>query len=82
MLRLGVHLVAAGNGANFDATFFRSVAGNEFVERSLHDHFFFAKRGGELFDRGGLISCVDDGFESGSAFFVDHEDSLPSAVYS
>jgi hypothetical protein len=45
----------------------------------LHDHFFFAESRGELFDGGGLVGGVDDGFEGGFAFFI-HGNSLQSRV--
>ena len=72
MLRLGVHLVAAGDGANFDAAFFPGIARYQFIERSLHDDFFLAQGRRELIDRGGIVRGVDDGFECGFAFFVGH----------
>src|SRR5580765_3358316 len=78
MLRLGVHLVAAGNGADLDAAFFDGVADDQFVERSLHGDFFFTEGGSELIDGGGLVGGVNDGFEGGFAFFVGHGSSLPS----
>jgi hypothetical protein len=81
MLRLGVHLVATGDDTDFDAAFFDGVAGDEFIEGSLHDHFLFAEGRGQLFDGGGLVSGVDDGFEGGFAFFI-HGDSLQSRVHS
>ncbi len=72
MLRLGVHLVAAGDGAHFDATLFDGVAGDEFVERGLHDKFFLVERGGQLLDGGRLVGRVDDCFQCCPAFFVGH----------
>jgi hypothetical protein len=72
VLGLGVELVAAGNGADFDAAFVGGVGGDEFVEGGLHDELFFAEGGGELVEGGGLVGGVDDGFESGFAIFVGH----------
>ena len=72
VLRLGVQLVAAGDGADFDAALVGGVTGDEFVERVLHGEFFFAESGGQLVDRGGLVGGVDDGFECGFAFVGGH----------
>ena len=63
MLRLGVHLVAAGYGADFDAAFFCRVARNQLIKCGLYDDFFFAERQRKLLDRGGFVCGVDDGLE-------------------
>src|SRR5260221_7638308 len=80
MLRLGVHLVAAGDGADFYATIFRGVAGDQFVERVLYRDFFVAERGGELLDGGRFVGGVDDGFEGCFAFVVGHGRGLQFTV--
>jgi hypothetical protein len=72
VLGLGVHLVATSDGADFDATFVGSVAGDEFVERVLDGDFVFTESGGQLVDGGGLVGGVDDGFESSFAFVGGH----------
>src|SRR5260221_12178079 len=80
MLRLGVHLVAAGDGADFYAAIFRGVAGDEFVERVLYRDFFVAERGGELLNGGRFVGGVDDGLAGCFAFVVGHGSRRP--VYS
>src|SRR5256885_9688855 len=72
MLRLRVHLVAARDGANFYAAFFRGVARDEFIERRLRNQLLFAERAGKLFDRRRLVRRVNDCFKCRFAFFVGH----------
>jgi len=62
MLRLGVHLVAAGYSADFDAAFFYRVARDQLIKCGLYDDFFFAERLRKLLDRGRFVCGVDDGF--------------------
>src|SRR5579862_5364842 len=73
VLRLGVHLVATGDGTDFDAALFDGVAGDQFVQRRLHQHFFLAQGRGELLDGGRLIGGIDDGFQGGFAFGCSHK---------
>ncbi len=63
VLRLGVELEAASDGADFDAAVLGAVAANHFVERGADDVFFFADGARDLVERGGLVGGVDDGFE-------------------
>ncbi len=63
VLRLGVELVAAGDGADFDAAILGGVGGNHFVERAADDVLFFADGVHDLVERGGLVGGVDDCFE-------------------
>ena len=72
VLGLGVHLVATGDGADFDAAIFGGVGGDELIESGFDGEFVFAESGGELVERGGLVGGVDDGFESGFEFEVGH----------
>src|ERR1700687_250058 len=80
MLRLGIHLVAAGDAAHFDAAFIGRVAGHQFVERGLHYELFLVERGGELLYRGRLVRRVDDRFQCCFAFFVGHLSTAPAKL--
>jgi hypothetical protein len=64
VLGLGVRLVTAGNGTDFDAALLRGVGGNKFVEGGFDGEFVFAKGGGELLQGRGVVGGLDDGFES------------------
>ena len=65
MLRLGVHLVAAGHLANFDAAILGGIRRDQFVEGSFDREFVLAESGGKLLEGGGLVGSVNDGFERG-----------------
>src|SRR5208283_914951 len=65
VLRLGVELVAAGDGADFDAVIFRGKVGDEFVESGFDGELVLVQGNGELFESDGLVGGVDNGFESG-----------------
>ena len=60
MLRLRVELVAAGDGANFDAAIVGGVSGDHFVESRADSVLFLADRLGDLIDRGGFVRGVND----------------------
>ena len=66
VLGLGVHLVAAGDGADLGAPFLGSVGGQECVERGFDGKLVFTEGGGQLVERSRFVGGVNDGLESGA----------------
>src|SRR5712692_5371746 len=60
MLRLGVELVAARDGADLHAALLHDVASNQLVERYAYSGLPHPRRVGKLFVGDRLVGCVDD----------------------